>query len=83
MPSVRIHHDLFLKGAAGPIEVATTSAVVARVVNSLNIMGSDLWSKLNVDNPNSLLDLGIHASVMVFISTFSIFASKFYVHISF
>ena len=64
-PSVALHYDLCLKGAAGPVEVATASAAVSRMVNSLNIMGSELWTKLNIDNPNNLLDLGIHASVLV------------------
>ena len=50
-PSLRVHHDLFLKGAAGPVEVATASAAISRVFNSLSIMESDLWSKLIVDNP--------------------------------
>ena len=63
--SVALHYDMCLKGAAGPVELATASAAVSRMVNSLNIMGSELWSKLNVDNPNNLLDLEIHASVLV------------------
>ena len=64
-PSVALHYDLCLKGAVGPVKVATATTAVSRMVNSLNIMGSELWSKLNVDNPNNLLDLGIHASVLV------------------
>ena len=68
-PSVALQYDLCLKGAAGPVEVATASAAVSRMVNSLNIMGSELWAKLNIDNPNNLLDLGIHASVLVFALT--------------
>ena len=68
-PAVELHRHLSLKGAVCPIEIATASAAVARMVNSLNIMGSDLWSKLNVYSPNNLLDLGIHASVLVLIST--------------
>ena len=78
MPSVRIEHELFLKGAAGPIEVATASVAISRVVNSLNTMGGDLWSKLNDDNPQNLFDLGIHASVMVFIPSFSTFARRIF-----
>ena len=66
---ITLQNDLYLKGASGPVEVATATATVSRVVNSLNIMGSELWAKLNIDNPNNLLDLGIHASVLVFILT--------------
>ena len=65
MPAIDLRHRLTLKGAASPVEVATASAAVSRVVHSLNSMGGDLWSKLSVDNPTNLLDIGIHASVLL------------------
>ena len=65
MPAIDLPHHLTLKGAAGPVEVATASAAVSRVVHSLNAMGGDLWSKLSIDKPTNLLNLGIHASVLV------------------
>ena len=68
-PTLSFQSDLYLKGAAGPVEVATAAAAMSRVANSLNILGGDLWARLTVDNPSGLLDLGIHALVTVFILT--------------
>ena len=77
-PTLSIQGDLYLKGAAGSVEVATAGAAVSRVINSLNILGGDLWARLITDNPNSLLDLGIHALTTVFILTFKVPSSKNY-----
>ena len=72
-PSFSIQDDVYLKGAAGPGEVATAGAALSRMVNSLNILGGDLWTRLMADSPNNLLDLGIHALTTVFILTFKVF----------
>ena len=72
-PSFSIQDDVYLKGAAGPAEVATAGAALSRMVNSLNILGGDLWARLMADSPNNLLDLGIHALTTVFILTFEVF----------
>ena len=39
---INLHHRLAIQGAAGPVEIATASAIVSRVVHSLNAMGGDL-----------------------------------------
>ena len=72
-PSFSIQDDVYLKGAAGPAEVATAGAALSRMVNSLNILGGNLWVRLMADSPNNLLDLGIHALTTVFILTFEVF----------
>lgn len=39
MSAIDLRHRLTLKGVAGPVEVATASTVISRVVHSLNAMG--------------------------------------------
>ena len=75
---IDLHHRLAIQGAAGLVENATASATFSRVVHSLNAMGGDLWSKLSIDNPMNLLELGIHSSVVV--HTLTLNCVSFYVH---
>ena len=71
-PSFSIQDDVYLKGAAGPGEVATAGATLSRVVNSLNTLSGEMWTRLMADSPNNLLDFGFHALTMVFILTFKV-----------
>ena len=72
-PSFSIQDDVYLKGAAGPAEVATAGAALSRMVTSLNTLGGDLWTRLMADSSNNLLDFGFHALTMVSILTFEVF----------
>ena len=72
-PSFSIQDDVYLKGAAGPAEVATAGAALSRMVTSLNPLGGDLWTRLMADSSNNLLDFGFHALTMVSILTFEVF----------
>lgn len=65
---VKLHHHLSVHGVAGVSGTNTAVTVVSRMIHSLNILGGGLWSRVIDDNVQNLLELRIHASILVRIS---------------
>lgn len=62
---VDTNHHLSLHGVAVFSWRAIAAEAMARVAHSLNILGGDLWGRLQDDNVNNLLELSVHTGVVV------------------
>lgn len=77
---VDLNHRLLIDGAVGLVGIATTSTAFSRMAHTMNSMGGGVWKKLGDDNDMSLLELGIHSSVVI--RTLSLcMCTLFYFHV--
>ena len=74
-PGISINHCLSLDKMTGPSESTLAVQAVESMVRSLNLLGGDFWGRLQSDNINSVLELGLHTSVVVRISHYHVFSS--------
>lgn len=72
---ISINPCLTLDKTAGSSESTLAVQAVASMVYSLNILGGDFWGRFQSDNINSVLDLGLHTSVVVCVSHYHVFFS--------